>query len=547
MYRRLCAKVLPELIPARSRILVALSGGPDSVALSHVLWRYSRDAQDQEIALVLSHVNHGARPESEEEARMVMGLAKEWGIPCLVHQFDAKAYAKKVGLSFQEAAREWRYARWQEDMERENCRLLATAHHLGDQAETILYRFLRGSGSAGLAGIYPKRDGVIRPLLSVTKEEILAYCQEEGLPFALDRSNNESVYDRNRIRLELIPLLADRYNPRILEVLGRTGELMRWDEEYLESLAQKEWDKHRVKENPSGVCLSLEVFRLAPALLSRLLRRAAAAAGGDPRGLGFIYVEQILKSEGTKGWKQNLPGIMVKIDHEGLWFISSATPPAQGGIPENPAKPEKRKSRKVSQENELCVEVPWGRFAEIRQIGVRVGLFIGSLDILEAGQKIKGEDFTEEESETDGKTLTARNLQEESLREGIEQGMVERTMVERTLEVKKSGFEFEGHETAEEAFDLESVLKLTEPLVLRTRRPGDKMWFRGVGHKPLKKVYQEEDVPVRKREKMLLLASGAEVLWLPMVKRSGVFRPKRAEKTVYCVMCWSENRNPEIP
>ncbi|MDA8229206.1 MAG: tRNA(Ile)-lysidine synthetase, partial [Desulfitobacterium hafniense] len=106
MFHKLSAEVLPKLIPKGSKILVAVSGGPDSISLGHILWRYSLE-ESHNLTLVLTHVNHGVRPESEAEAGMVSDLALKWGVKCLVHKFDAKAYSKECGESFQAAAREW--------------------------------------------------------------------------------------------------------------------------------------------------------------------------------------------------------------------------------------------------------------------------------------------------------------------------------------------------------------------------------------------------------------------------------------------------------
>ncbi|MHB1652458.1 MAG: tRNA lysidine(34) synthetase TilS [Desulfitobacteriaceae bacterium] len=472
MYRKLRDRVLPGLLPPQSRVLVAVSGGPDSVALSHILWRYSQEEKgSKKISLVITHVNHQVRPEAEQEERLVLELAKEWQLPCLVHRFNAKGYAKESGLSFQEAAREWRYARWKEDMSKESCQLLATAHHLGDQAETILYRLLRGSGIAGLVGIYPDKDGIIRPLLSITKEEIFKYCRLEELPFALDSSNTEPVYARNRIRLELLPKLAKEYNPRIYQALGRTGELLRWDEEYLVAIVEKEWEKYCLTEARGEVCLSREIFHLNPAILSRLLRKAAASVNGDPRGLGFTYVEALMHSGGDLGWRQNLPGILVEINEEGLWFwqrkgILYGRPDTQGT------------------DFPLEVVVPREEWAEIPETGSKIGLFanFSKVPALE------------------------------------EQGVYLTQLDEQALQT------------------------MVEPLVLRNRRPGDKMWFKGVGHKSLKKVYQEEDIASRKRESLLLLATGSEVLWLPGIKRSGLYLPESPAKKAYCVIHPSEKQ-----
>ena len=317
MYGRVQA-ILAEMIPPGAKILIAVSGGPDSVALGHILWRYAQETGT--VSLVISHVNHGVRSEADAEERMVQDLAARWEIPCLVHRFAAKDYAHTVKMSFQEGARYWRYQQWRQDMAKHGCTLLATAHHMGDQAETILYRLLRGSGPGGLAGIKPCFNGVIRPLLTSTKDEILTYCREHGLAYAIDRSNEEPVYVRNRIRLKLLPELARSYNPQIVPALSRTGELLRWDNEYIQAKAAEAWQIYAITGRAGMVGLKRAVFQEPAAIVSRLLRQAAVLAGGDPRGLSYEYVKKIMDKSRQLKWKQDLPGLRVAMEQDSLWF-----------------------------------------------------------------------------------------------------------------------------------------------------------------------------------------------------------------------------------
>lgn len=464
MYQRLCSRVFSELIADNAKVLVAVSGGPDSVALGHILWRYSREERSRGLSLIFSHIHHGIRQESDEEAVMVQTMADKLGVPCFIHEFNAKKYAKYSGQSFQAAAREWRYARWQEDRQREGCSLLATAHHLGDQAETILYRLLRGSGTAGLAGIYPLKNGIIRPLLGVTKEELIEYCYQEGLPYALDRSNQEPVYVRNRIRLELLPELASAYNPRILAALGRTGELMRWDEEFLGSKAQEAWKRYCLGNSSEEVSLKIAAFQETPAILSRLIRQAASVVTNEPRGLSFGFVEKIMASKGVEGWTQDLPGLRVEVRNKEIRF----------------AKLKRTEARLF--ESELSFEIPLqlDQWVRVPSLNICVGLFISKLD---------GTQFMDQE-----------------------------------IIVHCA------------AFDVEEMDGLVKSLVCRSRKNGDKMWFYGVGHKVLKKVFQEAQITAKEREGLPLIVGAHEVLWIPGIKRSDRFLPKAEGVRLYCAV-----------
>ncbi|MFA6808256.1 MAG: tRNA lysidine(34) synthetase TilS [Eubacteriales bacterium] len=321
MYEKLSLGVLPNLIKPGSKILAAVSGGPDSIAMIHILSRYAFENKDDNISLVVTHVNHGVRRESEEEEELVKNLADVLGIPCIVHKFNAKKYAIEKGESFQLAAREWRYERWKEDMNNYGCNILATAHHLGDQAETVLYRLFRGSGTAGLAGIYPFKDGMIRPLLKVSKKEIIEYLNKEKLIYATDNSNFEPVYDRNKIRLELIPVLEQNYNIRVQEALGRTADLLREDEDYIGIQVQKKWEDYCLENTATQVILSYGAWDEHKALISRLLRKAASLISGDPRGIEYKYIEQIIQKGMKIGWKQDLPGLKVEAKENGFSFF----------------------------------------------------------------------------------------------------------------------------------------------------------------------------------------------------------------------------------
>lgn len=452
MYTHLSTDILPILIPPNSRILAAVSGGPDSVAMAHVLYRYIKENNKQNLSLLISHVNHGVRKESTEEAELVRMLAEKIKAKFILHEFDAKEYASKCKKGFQEAAREWRYARWQEDMEEFGCSLLATAHHLGDQAETVLYRLIRGSGAAGLAGIYPAKDRIIRPLLTISKKDIIEYCHREGLSYAVDKSNYEPYYDRNKIRLELLPELEKVYNEKIQEALGRTAELLRWDEEYIGSQVDKAWAKYCLHIEQKKVVISYGAWREPEAVLSRLLRRAASIINGEPRGLEYKYIK-LLMGQGTKiGWKQDLPSIKVEAAKKGFFFLPGALEQSKQNYSE-------------IEEQILDWEIPLiiDKWHELPALGLKVGMF------------------------------TKLN-QDSSILWWTE-------------------------------FDKNKLLDLKNPLICRMRRPGDRMYYVNLGHKNIKKVFQDNGIPKNQRERLPFFVCGETVLWIPGVSMSDSYRP----------------------
>jgi len=226
--------VVPPLSPA-APLLLAVSGGPDSVALVHVLRDIGRTVE-------IAHFDHQTRGEgSAEDARFVEALAKRLGIPFHLRSEDIEAGAEQSSMSFEEFARSRRYAFFVETAKARGCAAIATGHHADDQAETVLMRVLRGTSPAGVAATPPvaERDGVrvVRPLLAARRAEILAWLRERNLRYCHDETNLDTDFVRNRIRHELLPQLRREYNPRVVEALNRLADLARAEDELLQSLA----------------------------------------------------------------------------------------------------------------------------------------------------------------------------------------------------------------------------------------------------------------------------------------------------------------------
>lgn len=303
-----------EMIESGDRILLALSGGPDSVCLFHLLLGL-RDTLG--FTLGVAHINHGLRGlVADEEENFVRELAREHSIPCFIHSEDVAALARHHGLSFEQAARQVRYDFFEAIMELEGFDKTALAHHLNDQAETILHRLIRGSGLNGLAGMRPVRGRYIRPLLAVPRVEILDWLTAKGLPFRLDDSNQSREYTRNRIRLDLIPQL-EAFNPMVVQTVGTMSRSLQWDRDYLETAAAEVARIH-LREEGTRVILNQSAFSLPPALSSRLVFAALERLLGHRLDLSALQAEEVLALQaGATGRSLDLPNGVTVYNHYG--------------------------------------------------------------------------------------------------------------------------------------------------------------------------------------------------------------------------------------
>jgi len=280
-----------EMIAPGQLVLVALSGGADSTALLHALEQLGH-------RLCACHVHHGLRgAEADADARHAVAFAASLGLACAEKRADVKSLAKARKLSLETAAREVRYALLEEAARELSADRIATGHTADDQAETVLLHLLRGAGPAGLAGIPPVRGNIIRPLLDITRAEVQEYCTTERLSYREDRSNRDRRFTRNRVRHDIMPALR-QIQPNLTAVLCRLAEIMRGEEEYLESLVPT--GRVQVRESEVSVPLA-ELNGLPVALQRRLLRRAIAAAKGDAREVEFERIEAVVEMAGRGG------------------------------------------------------------------------------------------------------------------------------------------------------------------------------------------------------------------------------------------------------
>jgi len=303
-----------SMLKEGDKVIIALSGGPDSVCLMDVLARLK---DEYGIRLYAAHLNHQIRGiDAQKDAMFCMKRCEEEGIICFIKAYDVPAYSREKGLSIEEGARELRYGMFFELQKKLSAGKIAVAHNLDDQAETLIMRMMRGTGLEGLKGMeYSRGDGIIRPLLDVTREEIEAYISQRGLEFRIDSTNLEDIYTRNKIRLKLIPYIDENFNVDIKKALSRMGSLLSDDADYINSCAKAEFDKVCTIDDEWGA--RIEVAKLAAlhdAISSRAVRMAIAAIAGDIKGIQQVHIEYVMElaRSGKEGSRIDIPrGLMV--------------------------------------------------------------------------------------------------------------------------------------------------------------------------------------------------------------------------------------------
>lgn len=421
------------MISPGERVVLAVSGGPDSMALLYAFYWLRGELG---ISIHVAHLNHMFRgKESAEDAEFVERVCGELGLPATIESRDVPALIKGTGLSEEEGARIVRYRFLEEVAERVGSRKVATGHTATDQAETVLMRLLRGSGLRGLSGIPPVRQGrvtFIRPLIRVSRREIEELLRSEGIPFRIDSSNLKPVYTRNRIRLELMPLLRE-FNPRIEEVLARVGEISAEEDEFMERIAAEKLGELSTERREGYVRLKAdELAQLPIALRRRIVRAAVREAKGDLLNVDFDHVESILDliSSPIPSSKVDLPGLRAERRYSELIITS---------------EPEARIS-----EYEYRLPIP------------------GEVEIPEAGLKLIAELHRE------------------------------RPPAPKSPDVALLDYD-----------------KLSLPLLVRNRRPGDRFRPLGMkGSKKLKDFFIDIKLPLDERDKVPILVSGGQIVWI---------------------------------
>lgn len=236
-----------KMFQKEDKILVGVSGGADSVCLLFVLKKLQEVLG---VSLLAVHVNHCLRgEESDNDEKYVRSICENWGISCVTKHIDVKTAAENNHQSTEEAARILRYDVFKEVAGLHNCNKIAVAHHSDDQAETILFQIFRGSGLKGLAGMEPVRDNIVRPLLCVTRKQIEKYLADNSVKYCTDSTNLTTDYSRNKLRNQLIPYIQDNINARAVAHLCELAEDTRLADEYIQKKSNEIFEKYKIDNN----------------------------------------------------------------------------------------------------------------------------------------------------------------------------------------------------------------------------------------------------------------------------------------------------------
>jgi len=321
-------KIIEEktLLDPTRPVVAGVSGGPDSLCLLDLL-------RKSQIPIVVGHLNHNLREEADSEEAMIQKLCAEWSIPFFSKKIDIKEESKSLRTSVEETGRIARY-RFLFELARDNkAQAVLVAHNSDDQVETILMHLLRGTGLAGLRGMdyrqlpneWSETIPLVRPLLGTSKREILEYCKAKGLSPALDQSNQDKTYYRNRLRLELVPFL-ETYNPNFKDRLARMAEVIREEDDFLKSKTEIEAQKCVLQSGEGFFIVNSKLVKeLHPAIKRRLIYQLMRELNPETPNITFEVIESVVEfveKPTSKGKKSLAAGLEVSGYLEGNLLLA---------------------------------------------------------------------------------------------------------------------------------------------------------------------------------------------------------------------------------
>ena len=295
-----------NLINKEDKVLVGVSGGPDSISLLNILYELGYN-------ICTSHINHGLRENAENDEKYVVEFCEKRNIPCFVKRVRLKEI--ESDMTTEELGRKVRYDFFNEIMKQENCTKIATAHNANDNAETVLMNIIRGTGLSGLKGIEISRGNIIRPILEISRAEIENYCENECLNPCHDESNDEVIYTRNKIRLELIPYIEKNINSNIVNNINRMSKILFEEEEFLNKQAEEAYKDSLIAEEDGRTVCNLKMFNsFENVIQKRLIIKYITKTLGNAKDIEKVHIEDIMKlCKNNVGGKYLTPNKHIKV------------------------------------------------------------------------------------------------------------------------------------------------------------------------------------------------------------------------------------------
>lgn len=317
-----------SLIENGDRIVLGVSGGPDSICMLNILNCIRNDKNlHMKFDIIVAHVNHLIREEAKEDEKFVEDFCKKIDVPFYSKSIDVQKIANNNKIGTEEAGRNARYDFFDEVLNMTNSNKIAIAHNKNDKVETMIMNALRGSGIAGLRGIEPiKNNKYIRPLIECERAEIEMYCEEMQIEARIDKTNFENVYTRNKIRNVVIPYIKDEFNPNIIQTMDRLSQLIKEEDEYLNNKVENEYKKLITKEDNKEFIMDLKGFNKQEKVIkSRLLLYTITKLIGNTKGIEKIHIEDVIKlCDNNIGNKYLTPNKNIKIlvKNSKIYFIN---------------------------------------------------------------------------------------------------------------------------------------------------------------------------------------------------------------------------------
>ena len=282
-----------NLIEKNDKVVIGVSGGPDSICLLHLLYSIKKELGFE---IVVAHINHQIRKVADSETEYVKDFCKNLGIECFVKKENITELAKKQKKGTEEVGRQVRYDFFEDVAQKTNSNKIATAHNSNDRAETVILNILRGSGISGLKGIEAMRDNkYIRPLIFTKREKIEEYCQENNLNPKIDESNMENIYNRNKVRNIIIPYIEKEFNKNIIQTINRLSDVATEENEFLQKLTEEQYNTISTIENDT-IILDLKKFNhLELVIKRRLILYTINEAIHTTNGIEKVNIDDIIK------------------------------------------------------------------------------------------------------------------------------------------------------------------------------------------------------------------------------------------------------------